>query len=336
MAQHTSVGEDMWYVRQLAELDVSELSRAGGKALNLGVLKREGFNVPDGYCISTEAFAECLRETKAGALIGQMAWQSQHDNQMPDEASLAAIRTEIETYTMPNSLLHEIESVLHKLIDRDRISEGIVVRSSANVEDTSRLSLAGQLRSSINVLSLPNVLESIRKCWSSLFRVGPVGYLRRQRIAVQDVAVAVVLQRMVAAEKAGVLFTVNPVTGCTEEAVIESVFGLGMSALAGSVDPDTYVVRKSDLVILDTRISEKFNTLQPAPEGGIMEQALPKSWQRTKTLSTQEIISLVKIGREIETVLGNPQDIEWCIRGGLIFVLQSRPTTSHYDANMTL
>ena len=282
------------------DIDRSTSPVVGGKGANLGELVRiDGIRVPDGFCVTTAAFREITRDH--GELDGLL-----HDLSRLDATARAAVRETsarirglIEAAPMPPS----VASAIAERIAKAGEGHAYAVRSSATAEDLPAASFAGQHDTYLNVIGTDSVLAQVRRCWASLFTDRAVTYRLQHGIDHRRVQMAVVIQRMVPAEVAGILFTADPVTSNRKVSAIDASFGLGEALVSGLVTPDTYRVR--DGAILDRRIA----TTKVA-------------------LTDAQIVELERLGRKIEAHFGRPQDIEWCLADGELFVVQSRPITT--------
>jgi pyruvate,water dikinase len=255
------------YVLKLDEIGLEQAGQVGGKGASLGELSRiEGVSVPGGFCVTTDA----CRLARV---------QSPDFDEIPEEVASAITRA-LEPYDAGTRF---------------------AVRSSATDEDRSGASFAGQYESFLDLAGTGPVLEHIRRCWASLDSERARAYRENNRIEQEDLAMAVVVQRMVDAEAAGVLFTADPATSNRKSASVEAVFGLGEAMVAGQVSPDTYTVQGGE-VRADVR--------------------------DRRVLGDEEVLRLERLGRRIEAHFGSPQDIEWCLSGGEFQIVQSRPITT--------
>ncbi|MEU1970282.1 PEP/pyruvate-binding domain-containing protein [Microbacterium sp. NPDC019599] len=282
------VAEDL--VLDLARLSGADLARVGGKAANLGELIRAGFDVPPGFCITTEAYRMAVRGTAVEAGVGSDA---------------AAARTAILAAPFPEAVAGAVRDAYARL---EPDGGPVAVRSSATAEDLPGASFAGQQDTYLDVAGIDDVLDAVHRCWASLWTDRAVAYRAAQGIDGSGVALAVVVQRMVDAASAGVLFTADPVTGRRRQAVLDAARGLGDAVVSGSVDPDHFVVDIASGRILDRRLA-----------GG------------TASVADAEVTTLAALGDRVEEAFGAPQDIEWAIDSdGHAWLTQSRPVTTLY------
>nr|WP_097327544.1 rifamycin-inactivating phosphotransferase [Actinoplanes atraurantiacus] len=286
------------YVVDLAEVDRGRVGDVGGKGAHLGELLRiDGVRVPGGFCVTTEAFASVVAEVD------------------PEDAEL---RRAVEAVVLPDELVAAVAA---------RVEPGLAyaVRSSATSEDSAAASFAGQHDTYLNVVGLDEILDRVKRCWGSLFTERAVAY-RLRAGGDHDVRMAVVVQRMVGPEAAGIMFTADPVNGNRRVVSIDAGFGLGEALVSGLVHADVYKVR--DGVIAGKTIGAKRLAIQARAGGGTVEEEISPERQKQAALSDAEIVRLAELGRRIEAHFGQPQDIEWCLDGDGFAIVQSRPITT--------
>lgn len=311
------------FVMPLRDIGRGDLARVGGKAAQLGALARiDGVRVPDGFCITTAAFDRILAEAPATvALLGRLSRVAPDD--LATIRSLAsAIRATIETAPVARG----IEAAIVDGLARFDARTAFAVRSSATAEDLQDASFAGQLDSYLGIVGTDAVLRHVRRCWASPFTERAIAYRLRNGLGGQRVRMAVVVQAMVAARAAGVLFTADPVDGNRRVATVEACHGLGEGLVAGTAHADAWKVR--DGAIVARTLVRKTHALEAAPAGGTRERALDPERAAAPALADAEVLALVGLGRRIEAHFGHPQDIEWCLDGDGLHVVQSRPITT--------
>ncbi|GAA1962579.1 PEP/pyruvate-binding domain-containing protein [Microbacterium deminutum] len=290
-----SVEGDTALVLDLAHLSADNLEAVGGKAANLGELIRAGFDVPPGFCITTEAYRQAVQGTtvESGTI-----------------RDAAAARAAVLGASFPQSVADAVRDAYARLESGD---EGrVAVRSSATAEDLPGASFAGQQDTYLNVTGIDDVLDAVHRCWASLWTDRAVAYREAQGIDGSGVALAVIVQLMVDAESAGVLFTADPVTGRRRQAVLDAAYGLGDAVVSGAVDPDHFVVDTATGRILDRR------------RGGLGDK-------RAASVTDAQVQDLASLGDRVETAFGSPQDIEWAVDAdGHVWLTQSRPITTLY------
>lgn len=291
------------------------LSNAGGKALNLGIMCRNALPVPEGFVVTTAAYAQFVAHHQLEPVIQAALVTAASD---VDLAS-ATLRQAFETADIPEVLRQPIVSAYA------RLEGAVAVRSSATAEDLLEASFAGQQDSYLNIRGETAVLHAIRRCWGSLWTARAMAYRARQNIT--EVALAVVVQKMAPAQSSGVLFTAHPLTGRQDRAVINANWGLGESLVSGKVNPDSYVVEKATGRVLRVELGEK--AVQTVPtESGTQEVAVPEAERQQRALKDAELAALVRYGGVLEGIFGGPQDIEWAMVEGKAVLLQSRAITT--------
>lgn len=322
---HESQPENPALILPLETLDQTSLPLAGGKAANLGELVRAGFTVPAGFCVTTAAY-ECA-STCAGLdtyLTGL------EDTRSADHARrlelVTTIRTTLSQTPLPSEVVEAVTSAYQALSNGSPIP--VAVRSSATAEDLPDASFAGQQETYLNVIGIEAVLAAVQQCFASLWTDRACQYRSSQGIAPRDVCLAVVVQHMVQAEVAGVLFTANPLTGKRHQAVIDANPGLGEAVVSGATNPDHFVVQSATGEILERRLGDKQVHIQAASGGGtarINTSASPTH----ACLADAQIRALAALGARVEAWYQAPQDIEWAIdASGQIVLLQARPITT--------
>ncbi len=289
-----------YYVLDLTEIDESQVALVGGKGANLGELSRiEGVHVPAGFCVTTHAFGRIISE--APSIDDRLAQLTRVNSD--DRASIctlsAEIRRDFEETAIPDDLTAAITGALAGFGGQTAYA----VRSSATAEDQPTASFAGQHDTYLNVVGPVAILHDVVRCWASLYTERAVIYRLRNGVDHRKVQMAVVVQQMVVAGAAGVLFTADPVTSNRKIASVEATFGLGEALVSGRVNADVY--RVSD----GTVIAKVERHDQPA-------------------LTDPSVVRLVQLGRRIEAHFGCPQDIEWCLVDDDFQIVQSRPITT--------
>jgi pyruvate,water dikinase len=313
----------MHYVYGLDEIKLTQHAIVGGKAANLAELSRiDGVRVPDGFCVTTDAFRRIM--TDARSLDG---WLDRLSRLEPDERDRirtmsAEIRGQIEATPLPVDLVAAISCALERIGD----DAGCAVRSSATAEDLPTASFAGQQDSYLNVVGLAAILQHIRRCWASLFTERAVAYRLQHGFDHRQIRMAVIVQRMVFPQASGVMFTADPVTGDRKVVCIEAAFGLGEGVVSGTTDADAYAVR--DDQVTATTVATKHSAIYASPDGGTQEAGIEPERQTQAALRDSQIVRLAQYGRLIETHFGCPQDVEWCVVDDAFHFVQSRPITT--------
>ncbi|MFF2858769.1 rifamycin-inactivating phosphotransferase [Streptomyces rubiginosohelvolus] len=321
--RETRFDEGCETVLGLGEVGEDQAGLVGGKGARLGALSRvDGVRVPDGFCVTTEAFRRVVaRAPEVDALLDRLAGADPDDRQAVRALS-AEVRRAVEEAGIPDGLAAEITGAVA------RLGEGAAyaVRSSATAEDLPTASFAGQQDTYLNVVGPAAVLRHVRRCWASLFTERAVIYRRRNGIDDRTVRMAVVVQRMVLPDASGVLFTADPVTGHRRTATVDAGFGLGEALVSGLVNPDVFTVR--DDAVVAKAIAVKRRALHALPGGGTREVTVEPRQQERPALTDAQVVDLVRLGRRIEAHFGCPQDIEWCLTDDGFRIVQSRPITT--------
>ncbi|MBC7269551.1 MAG: phosphoenolpyruvate synthase [Streptomyces sp.] len=311
------------YVLGLQEIDETQVAVVGGKGAQLGALTRiEGVRVPDGFCVTTDAFRRIVAQVPSiGDRLDRLSGVDPDDREAIRTLS-AEVRRAVEEVPVPDDLATAVFRALARSGER----AAYAVRSSATAEDLPTASFAGQQDTYLNVMGPTAVLRHISRCWASLFTERAVTYRQRHGIDHRTVHMAVVVQRMVLPEVSGILFTADPVTGNRKVATVDAGFGLGEALVSGLVNPDVFKVRDGEVVA--RTIAAKQRAVHALPAGGTREVAVDERRQEQPTLTDAQVVGLVELGRRIEARFGRPQDIEWCLADDGFQIVQSRPVTT--------
>ena len=319
----------MKFIAWLDELSNEDVNIAGGKGASLGEMWNAGLPVPPAFVVTADAYRHFIKET---GLIDKMkeilSGLDVNDTDALTEAS-KKIRKLIEEAEMPEDLrlaIIEAYNKLSEMCNEDEVT--VAVRSSATAEDLPEASFAGQQDTYLNIKGAENVVKYVQKCFSSLFTPRAIFYREQQGFDHFKVALAAVVQKLVNAEKAGVMFTVNPISENYDELVIEAAWGLGEGVVSGSVSPDTYVVNKKTLEIVDKYIARKETMFVKDEKGETKVIEVPKDMKEKQVLTDEEIKELAKVGLNIEKHYGKPMDVEWAYEKGKFYMLQARPITT--------
>jgi pyruvate,water dikinase len=311
------------YVLDLQEVDETQVAVVGGKGAHLGGLSRiEGIRVPGGFCVTTDAFRRIMAEAPSiDDRLDQLSRVNPDDREAIRTLS-AQIRRTVEGIAIPGDLAAAITGALARLGEQ----AAYAVRSSATAEDLPTASFAGQQDTYLNVVGPAAILRHVSRCWASLFTERAVIYRQRNGIDHRTVHMAVVVQRMVLPDAAGILFTADPVTGNRKVATVDAGFGLGEALVSGLVNPDVFKVRDGEVVA--RAIAAKQRAVHALPAGGTREVAIDSQRQEQPALTDAQVVRLVRLGRRIEAHFGRPQDIEWCMADDGFQIVQSRPITT--------
>lgn len=310
------------FIHYFAKISKKSVDIAGGKGASLGEMTKAGLPVPPGFVISSKAFDRFLEETDlTQEVAAQLAKISYSDVNSVDRYS-NVIRDLIDKAVMPDDLKKEILDNYKKLG-----SQFVAVRSSATAEDSSIASWAGELETYLNTTE-KSILANVKKCWSSLFTPRAIFYRHEKGLLDTKVSVAVVIQSMIESEVSGIAFTVHPVTQDKNQMIIEAGYGLGEAIVSGSITPDSYVVDKKDLSLIDINIANQEKKMVRCLRRGVKWTNILKKEQEVQKLTGKEIIELSKICMNIEKHYGFPCDIEWAYFKGKFYITQSRPITT--------
>lgn len=298
--------------------DVAPLSLVGGKARALMQLSRAGLPVPSGFCIATVAYQAVLEDAGLRALL---------EAHGTEEARATELYTRIVEAAVPEPIETAIRSAYAALGSGEH-GRGIpvAVRSSATAEDLPELSFAGQQDSFLNVIGADAVLAAVRRCWASLYAETAIGY--RLHMGVAEIpSMAVVVQRLVDAQTAGVLFTADPTSGDRGKLIVNGSWGLGESVVSGTVAADAWVLDRASRRPVQHVPGTKAERVVPLPGGGTESEPAPESQRQAPCLTDGELVRLAGLGLDAESLLCGPQDVEWALADGRFWLLQSRPIT---------
>lgn len=319
------------FVLWFKELGKEDIPLVGGKCANLGeLMSRIGVPVPNGFAVSAYAYQVFLKRTNAAKTIETLL----SDMDMADMESLQdvsrKIRKHVEGLSMPKEMEKEILEAYQELCKHvGKKSVAVAVRSSATAEDLPGASFAGQQDTFLNVTQ-KNLLNSIKKCWSSLFTPRAIVYRKEKGFPHDEVLISVAVQELIFSMVSGVMFTLEPVSGDKDKVVINASWGLGEAIVSGQVTPDEYIVEKGTLRIVGKNVLKKEKQIVSDKKGSTKWTVVPKQMQNQPSLSDKTIIRLAQYGVQIENHYRIPQDIEWAVDGkGRIFILQARPETVH-------
>jgi hypothetical protein len=319
----------MTYILRFSEVGKDDIPQVGGKGANLGEMVAAGLPVPPGFCITAKAYQDFLVDGGLQEPIDEILAGMQPDDMADVESRSKQIRDLIAASAIPAEIEQGITEAYLELCSKlDQPDLPVAVRSSATAEDLPGASFAGQQDTYLNIRGVPSVLEHSRLCWASLWSHPAVTYRHEQGFEHEKVYLCIAVQAMIEADVAGILFTANPVNGNRDEALLNASWGLGEAVVSGMVTPDTITVRRSEGKILDYAIGSKEMAIHYADGGGILELDTTEDERTSQALSDQHVLELAEIGGNIEQHYGSPQDIEWALRKGEWYVLQSRPITT--------
>ena len=312
-------------IRSFQELGRADVEFAGGKGANLGELTRAGFSVPPGFVIGAPAYDRFITERGLRDRIAVML----ADLDVDDAEALRRVADEVRAMVATEPVPEVVEAEIRQEYARLGADASVAVRSSATAEDTEAASFAGMNETFLNVRGADAVVRAVRQCWASLFGARTIFYRASRGFGQADMDIAVVVQQQVDAERAGVMFTIDPSTGATDHIVIEGAYGLGEAVVSGRVSPDRYVVDKTTLAIRAREIHPKTSSIESREAGGTVVREVTAEEALRATLTDEEAQALARLGTEVERHYGAAQDTEWAIdRDGKTWMLQSRPVTA--------
>ena len=306
------------------EIDKNSLPYVGGKGANLGEMTKAGFPIPQGFCVNTLAYQTFI---ETSGKMNDFFTQLEHVSaDKLDEIRLIGeqIRSHLENLDIP----HEVEEAILEAWNQNGKEKAYAVRSSATAEDLPGASFAGQQETYLNVIGQDQLLESIQRCWASLFTDRAISYRAINGFDHRQVFLSVVVQEMIFPDVSGIMFTADPISGHRKITSIDASFGLGEALVSGLVSADLYQVNNGK--IIQRKISDKKLAIYSIPEGGTITKDLALDQQQAQALPDERIIELSELGKRIENYYGSEQDIEWCLANGKYYIVQSRPITSLY------
>lgn len=317
-------------------LRVTDIPLVGGKNASLGEMINADLPVPPGFAVTAYAYEKFLDETRLADKIYKIIDETIKDKNDPKQYDTASkkIREIIEKTPVPKEIENAVKTTYKELNKRLNLKDAFVaVRSSATAEDLPDASFAGQQETFLNIKGVEDLLVKVVKCWSSLFTPRAIFYRNEKNFAHEKVFISVGIQKMVNSRAAGVMFTINPVTGATDEIVIEGNYGLGETVVSGAVNPDDFVVDKKSITIKERRLARKTVKYVRDPKtGSTIHLDIPESEQKVPCVSDKEILKIAELGKRIEKHYGKAMDIEWAIDQDLsfpqnMFIVQARPET---------
>jgi phosphohistidine swiveling domain-containing protein len=302
----------------------AELAIVGGKGASLARMANAGLPVPDGFHVTTAGYRRFVEENGLQPRI--LAALQDVDVRQP--ATLETASHAIQEAFRQGQVGPDIAgAIAQAYAQMSGLTPTVAVRSSATAEDLPDASFAGQQETFLNVQGATAVLDAVKRCWASLWTARAIGYRVQHGIDQEIVSLAVVVQALVPAEVAGILFTANPLNGRRDQAVINAAWGLGEAVVGGLVTPDTFTVDKTSHAILAREIADK-ETMTVRVDGGTDEQPVSEALRQAPSLRDAQAVELAQLGTEIENLYGMPMDIEWALADGTFAIVQARPITA--------
>jgi pyruvate,water dikinase len=312
----------------LADIKKEDIPSVGGKGASLGEMTAVGLPVPPAFVVTAQAFRKFLEASG----IDEKIFSTLKDIDVEDSDLLENVAEKVKEIVMSAKMPEDIKNATVSAYDEMGDDAVVAVRSSATAEDLPDASFAGQQETYLNITGEKNLIEAVQKCWASLYGARAIYYRVKQGFDHSAVDIAVVVQKLVYSEKAGVMFSSHPVTG-EPTTIIEGSWGLGEAVVSGMVSPDNYVYDNRSGRVIDRYIATKEIEILPDGTHGTKEVRIPDERQKTAVLSDGEIARLAKFSKISEEHYGVPQDVEWGIVGDDIFILQSRPITTIKGTN---
>jgi pyruvate, water dikinase len=303
------------------DITKKDVSLAGGKGASLGEMYNANFSVPYGFVILSSAFEKHIKENNLDIKIIDILKKI-----TTKETTIENASKNIQKLIIDTSLSKDLEKEV--LVAFKQLETSFVaVRSSATAEDSLEDAWAGQLDTFLYV-SEQNIIENIKKCWSSLFTERAIFYRIEKKLLDKKISVAVVVQKMVNSEKSGIAFSVNPVTNNRQEIIIDAGYGLGEAIVSGQITPDNYIVNKDLTITKKTKGRQEKGIFRKDNDSGTVWKDLSLEDKNNFVLSDKEVIELSKIIINLENHYGFPVDVEWAIENNKIYITQSRPITT--------
>ena len=312
------------FALELADPAAVQLEMTGGKGSSLARLAAAGLPVPGGFHVTTDAYRAAVAGAPQQAIVAA-AREVDPDRPATHEAAAARIAEVFGALKIPAAVADAVRTGYSNLGGTGASNPAVAVRSSATAEDLPGMSSAGQQDSFLNVRGEDALLRAVRDCWASLWTARAIGYRSRHGIPADEVALAVVVQHLVDADAAGVLFTVDPMTGSRDRVLINAAWGLGEAVVGGQVTPDTFLVARVGDVVERTVSTKEVRTSRT--EDGTWNEPVPAELQDEPSLTDEQAVRIAALGIRIEELYGTAVDVEWALHDGSPFILQARPVT---------
>ncbi|MBT3298752.1 phosphoenolpyruvate synthase [archaeon] len=329
----------MKYIAWFKDLDKDSIPVAGGKGANLGEMFNIGLPVPAGFVVTAQCYLEFTLRTKISSKIFEILNGLNHEDTQDLQKRAKQVQNLITSTPVPEDIKEQIIDSYELLsVDKNHAHEFIssndvfvAVRSSATAEDLPDASFAGQQATYLNVKGKDKIVDAVRACWASLFTSRAIYYRKKNNFEDKDVLIAVVVQRMVNSQKSGIMFTINPTNNDKSEIIVEAVYGLGETIVGGQVNPNTYIINKSNLDIKSRDVRKQDWGLFRNENGENFKKDIFEKEQKVQTINDKEIIELSRLGKKIEGHYSVPQDIEWAIEGNDVMIVQARAVTTYKE-----
>lgn len=326
----------MSYIKWFKELDKDSLGEAGGKGMNLGIMLKMHLPVPNGFAVTAQTYGEYIEKTGIKPKILKLLEKLDVEDTDKLQAISKQIQELIISTPIPQNMAEEIMYTYEMLgSERQKATDlvepkevFVAVRSSATAEDLPEASFAGQQATFLNVKGKENVVSAVVACWASLFTARAIYYRVKNKFEHGKVLISALVQKMVNAEKSGIMFTVNPSTNHADEIIIEAIYGLGELIVGGEVNPDLYLVDKKTRDIKKIEVRKKYFELFRNDKGENEKRPIPKDKQERQVLNEKQIKELARLGKKLEEHYDKPQDVEWAVEKEEVFIVQTRAVTT--------
>ena len=307
----------------LAQIHNTDIPSVGGKGASLGEMTNVGLPVPPAFVVTAQAFRRFLQMTKLEDTLFPMLESLDVDDNDALNAASDKAKAMVETAVMPEVIRNDILAS-YKKMGKDIV---VAVRSSATAEDLPGASFAGQQDTYLNIKGDDDVIDAVQRCWASLYTARAIYYRSKNGFDDRTVNIAVVVQQLVFSQKAGVMFSSHPISGA-KTVIIEGSWGLGEAIVSGTVSPDNYVFDRQTKKVINKTIAEKSVEIIPDGMKGTKVSEVPDDRKNAQVLSEEDIRNLAEFAVKSEEHYKNPQDMEWGMVDGKIYILQSRPITT--------
>lgn len=315
------------YVLWFTEVDKDDIDKVGGKGANLGEMTKAGFPVPPGFIVTSNAYFDFLDENHLRKKIHDLLADLDVSDSKALDRAAKTVQKLITDAKMPKEIARAIIDAYFHMEGSGLTHPLVAVRSSATAEDLPGASFAGQQSTYLNVQGEATVVERVKEAWASLFNARAIFYRQTNNFDHFKVGIAVPVQKMVESDASGIMFTIDPVTNDKKRIMIEAVFGLGELIVQGAVTPDHYEVEKSTMRIVASEVGQQEKKMVKHGTGN-REVSLSKKEGSLRKISDEQVLALARLGKKLEKHYYFPQDSEWAIEDGQVYIVQTRPVTT--------
>jgi len=318
-------------IKWFKDIHKEDVSIVGGKGANLGEMTNFDLPIPPGFVVTAQTYKKFIEETGIKDKILSIVKNINLEDTSQLQARANDVQELIKKTEIPKDIVKEIQDAYSKISTKKgkKKDELVACRSSATAEDLPEASFAGQQATFLNIIGKDNVVKAVRECWASLFTARAIYYRNKNNFPTDKVFIAVVVQKMVNSDKSGVMFSINPSTNNDTEIVIEGALGLGEAVVSGTVSPDLYIIDKETLKIKKIEMKKQMIKIIRDPKTGkTVEVDLTKEEEDQQVCNAKEIKELANLAMIIEEHYGRPQDMEWAVEAGKVYIVQSRAITT--------